>query len=518
MHKKSTALLIFLLSQPFLSFAAQTGMVVSEHRLASQAGFEILHQGGNAIDAAVAVGYALAVVNPCCGNIGGGGFMVIHLATGKNIAINFREKAPLKAVKNMYLNTTSDATTKGYLAVAVPGTVLGLDTALKQYGTMQRAKVMAPAIRLAEKGYVVTSYEANQFKKFAEDFHEQANVAAIFLKNGTPYQAGELLIQTDLANTLKLIAENGPNAFYKGSIAKAIVTASNAHGGKLTLQDFNNYTIDETPPIRCAYRGDTILTAPYPSGGPTLCDMLKVLQKVSLKQSGYLTTQSIRDIVKAMRVGFTKRNKNTAANKIMARQHELTDTTHYSILDKYGNAVAVTYTINGFFGARVIADHTGFFLNDEMDDFTTHPGVANKFGLIQSEANAIQPGKRPLSSMTPTIVMRDDKVLMVLGSPGGPRIITTVLMTLLNVIDYGMALQAAVDAPRIHYQVIPDVVNVEPGTLSSLVAKQLAQRGYHIQIQHTWGAMEAIQIDPVTGHVTGANDYRRPDGAAVGLN
>lgn len=513
---------IILLSSPLTSVASQQGMVVSEHRLASEAGIEILRQGGNAIDAAIAVGYALAVVNPCCGNLGGGGFMLLHLANGKTIAINFREQAPLKATSNMYLDNAkkiaADATTKGYLAVAVPGTVLGLDTALKQYGTLPRSVVMAPAIRLAEKGYRITPYEAHQFDLFKNDFREQPNVAAIFLKNNIPYQAGDLFIQHDLANTLALISKDGSRVFYHGAIAKSIVEASNQHGGMLTMKDFSNYHIKVSAPIYCKYHGYTIMTTPYPSGGVTLCDMLNALQNKSLKQSGFHSAQRIEIIVKAMGNGFAKRNQRTPASKASASQHELTDTTHFSVVDKFGNAIAITYTINGLFGARVMAGNTGFFLNDEMDDFTTHPGMPNKFNLVQSSANAIQPGKQPLSSMTPTMVMKGNKVVMVLGSPGGPRIITAVLLALLNVIDYRMPLQAAIDAPRIHYQIIPDEISLEPGALSQAVSTQLTQHGYHLKEEHTWGAIEAIQLDLATGDITGANDIRRPDGAAIGLN
>jgi gamma-glutamyltranspeptidase/glutathione hydrolase len=520
--------LYLLLSFPFNALANTSyqsrSMVVSENRLASQVGVDILRAGGNAIDAAVAVGYALAVVNPCCGNIGGGGFMTIHLANGKNIAVNFREKAPLKAYKKMYLdrkkNVISDQTTKGYLAVAVPGTVLGLDTVLKKYGTMTRQQVLAPAIKLAQEGFTVTAYEANQFSHYTQDFQEQPNVAAIFLKNGHPYKAGDQLIQTDLADTLKLIAKKGAFAFYRGSIAKAIVTASQAHGGKLTLADFADYTIQQSAPIQCEYHTYTLFSAPPPSsGGLTLCTMLQTLEKESLKQSGYDSPESIHHILDAMYKGFIKRNNHASPSKENKSHHnELTDTTHYSILDKQGNAIAVTYTLNGFFGSRVIAGNTGFFLNNEMDDFTVKAGIENKFGLVQSQNNFVGPGKRPLSSMTPTIVMKNGKLIMIVGSPGGPRIITAVLITLLNVMDYDMPLQAAADAPRFHYQGIPDSVDLEPGALPLFTINQLQKLGYHFTTQHTWAAIEAIQIDPMTGDLQGVNDYRRPDGAALSGN
>jgi gamma-glutamyltranspeptidase/glutathione hydrolase len=531
---------------------AQHAMVVTEQRIASRIGIDILKAGGNAIDAAVAVGYALAVVNPCCGNIGGGGFMTIHFANGKNVFLNFREKAPLKAGKNMFLdkngNVIKDATTKGYLAVAVPGTVMGLDTALARFGTMTRKQVMAPAIQLAEHGYIVTPFDAKWFSVYAHDFRQQPNVAAIFLKNGSPYQAGERLIQTDLANSLKLIAENGPDAFYKGYIARQIVQSSQANGGILTLKDFAQYSVELLSPLSCRYRGYTIISSPPPSsGGTTLCEMLNILENFPLSGSAYHSAQSIHDIVEAMRYGFSDRNtklgdpdfvknpvellisKTYAAaisekiktNKSIKsapeniRLHEQTDTTHYSVIDSHGNAVSVTYTINGFFGSKVIADHTGFFLNDEMDDFAAKPGSVNNFNLMQSDPNSIAPGKRPLSSMTPTIVLKDGRVYMILGSPGGPRIITAVLLTLLNVIDYGMNIKQAADAPRFHYQGIPDAIDAEPAVFSPDLANKLMAMGYHITPQNTWAAIEAIVVSP-SGTLQGANDYRRPDGAALG--
>ncbi len=537
--------LLFLLS--FNTYAANSGMVVSEQKVASQVGADILRAGGNAIDAAVAVGYALAVVNPCCGNIGGGGFMTIHLASGQDVFINFREKAPLKATRDMFIGRP-EATTSGYLAVGVPGTVLGLDAALQKYGTMTRKQVMAPAIKLAREGYRVTWFDAKWFKSYRDDFRKQPNVAAIFLNHDKSYKQGERLIQTDLANTLQKIADFGPEVFYKGSIAEEIVKASNAHGGILTLEDFSSYNIEQLTPIHCNYRGYDIISAPPPScGGVIVCEILNILENFPLGQMGYRSVQSMQDMIEAMRYGYADRNEklgdpnfvNNPIEQLLSKkyaaeismkikkllaapikppannQHELTDTTHYSVMDKAGNAVAVTYTLNGFFGAKVIAGNTGFFLNDEMDDFASQPGSANKFGLVQFEKNAIAPGKRPLSSMTPTIVMKDGKVFMILGSPGGPRIITSVLLTIINVIDYGMPIQQAVNAPRFHFQGEPDTVDIEPLALPYLTIKRLQLKGYHINPQTTWSAVEAILIDPKNGNRYGANDNRRPDGAAV---
>lgn len=524
-------------------------MVVSEQQVASEVGADILKAGGNAIDAAVAVGYALAVVNPCCGNIGGGGFMTIHLQNGENVFLNFRERAPLAASKDMYLDKTGRVipgkSTYGYLAVATPGTVLGLDTALQRYGTMTRRQVMAPAIRLAQDGYRVTATDAWQFAKYADAFKKSPNVAAIFLKNGKPYQAGDLLIQKNLAHTLDQIANEGADAFYKGSIAEKIVAASSAHGGILSLQDFADYTVQELKPIKCHYRGYTIVSAPPPSsGGVTLCEALNILENFPLSSFNSRSITANRYIIEAMRHAFHDRNHtlgdpdfiNNPISQLLSSdyarnisdmidtnrraplaetsisQHELTDTTHFSIVDHFGNAVAMTYTINGFFGAKVIAGDTGFFLNDEMDDLSASPGHVNQFNLMEGENNAIAPGKRPLSSMTPTIVLKDNKPYLVLGSPGGPRIITSVLLTLINVIDFGMPLQAAVDAPRFHFQAYPDEVYMEPFAFSFFTNKGLEYLGYHLTPQGSWSAVEAIEIDPVTGEFTGANDVRREAG------
>lgn len=530
---------------------AKQGMVVSEQRVATQVGVDILLAGGNAIDAAIAVGYALAVTYPCCGNIGGGGFMTIHLANGKNIFINFREKAPLKATSTLFQNSrdteTTDDITQSYLSVAVPGTVLGFETALNKYGTFTREQVIAPAIKLAKEGYVVTPYDAKWFAVYADDLARDPYVASIFLKQGKPYKAGEKLIQADLAATLQLISNHGVNAFYKGSIAKDIVTASKKEGGILSLADFEKYNVEELAPITCQYKGYQIISsAPPSSGGITLCEMLNILSHLPMSSSRYDQIQDINYILEAMRYAYRDRNEKLGdpnfidnpiaellspeyAEKIS--QHikakrfvdttiekdvkELSDTTHYSVIDNKGNAVSVTYTLNGFFGSKLIAKPTGFFLNDEMDDFATKVGVPNRFGLIQHDANNIQPGKRPLSSMTPTIVLKDGKVKMVLGSPGGPRIITSVLLTLLNVIDKDMNIKEAVDASRYHFQGNPNFVDMEPLAFSFTLQKSLHYLGYRLLSQGTWGAVEAIYIDN-NGNLLGANDKRRPDGAALG--
>lgn len=552
--------IVFLLTLIIISFksiaavqpiSAKQGMVVTEQHLASQVGADILRAGGNAIDAAVAVGYALAVVNPCCGNIGGGGFMTLHLANGKNVIINFRERAPLAAKKDMYLdskgNVIPDKSTTGYLAVGVPGTVMGLETALKNYGTMTRQQVIAPAIALAENGYILTPGDIKLLTLNTDNFKKQANIAAIFLKNGKPYQVGDRLIQKDLANTLKLISKNGTDVFYKGKIAQDIVSASKANGGILSLNDFSDYRIEELTPVYCTYHGYTIISVPPPSsGGVTLCEMLNILEAYPLKKLGANSAQSIHYTVEAMRYAFADRNDklgdpdfvsnpiqkllsknyakqirtqispNHAGTSNQINVHEGVNTTHYSIVDKFGNAVAVTYTLNSYYGAQVIADNTGFFLNDEMDDFTSKLNAPNKFGLIQGNQNSIQPGKRPLSSMTPTIITKNNQVVMVVGSPGGPRIITATLLTILNVFDYGMNIQEAVNAKRFHHQWLPNVIDTEPNAFSIDLISKLKTMSYQIHPQNPWGAVEAIYIDPTTKIIYGANDFRKPAGEAAG--
>lgn len=556
--------------------AAENGMVVTSQHLASKVGVEILKQGGNAVDAAVAVGYALAVTNPCCGNIGGGGFATLHLADGRGIFINFREKAPLAATQTMYLDAAGevvpDLSLKGYLAVGVPGSVLGLDTLLQKFGTMSRAAVMAPAIRLAEEGFVLSQGDADILATSTKHFVAQPNVAAIFLNAGKPWKAGEVLVQKNLAATLKLVAENGPDAFYKGPIADAVVAASAAHGGVLAKKDFEDYTVTETSPVKCNYRGYELISSPPPSsGGTAICQILNIIEGYPIAELGFHSAASIHVMAEAMRHAFVDRNfqlgdpdfvqnpldrllSESYAGEIRAKidgakasnskdvqpgiaPHEGTETTHYSIVDSAGNAVAVTYTVNALFGAKVIAGDTGFFLNDEMDDFTVKPGVANMFGLVQGKTNVIAPGKRPLSSMSPTIVTRNGKTFMVLGSPGGSRIITIVVQTIMNVIDHGMQVQEAVNAPRIHHQWLPDQIAVEPFALSPDTARLLAGMGHKIVEQAPWGAAEAILIGPeedttaaqatsgndamagskpIPGMLYGAHDDRRPAGAAVG--
>ncbi len=511
-------------------------MVVTAQRLATRVGADILHDGGNAVDAAVAIGYAEAVVNPCCGNIGGGGFMTLRLADGRTTFLDFRETAPAAASAGMYLDASGKPVAQlsldGWKAAGVPGTVAGLDAALQHYGTMTRAQVMAPAIRLARDGFVLTQADADILRPDTRRFARDPAAAAVFLHHdGTPFRAGERLIQSDLAATLQAIAENGPPAFYSGRIPKAVEAASLAGGGVLTASDFAAYTARETPPLSCTYRGFSIISAPPPSsGGTTLCEILGVLDSYDLRALGFHSAAGVHLLAEAMRHAFFDRNTYLGDPAFVANPldwllsaphlaairaaigaratpsdtlrpgvapHEQAETTSFVVVDGKGNAASVTYTLNNGFGAGVMAPGTGFLLNDEMDDFATAPNTPNLFGLVQGTRNAVAPGKRPLSSMAPTIVLYRGHLAYVLGSPGGSRIITIVSEVLMNLIDHDMAPQEAVDAPRLHMQGLPDTLFAEPFALSPDTASLLRSEGYRIKEQTPWGDATLIAIGPL---------------------
>ena len=533
---------------------AQHAMVVSDQHEATAVGLQILREGGNAVDAAVAVGYAQAVVNPCCGNIGGGGFMTIHLASGKNVFLDFRERAPLAATPTLFQdaqgNVVPGRSTRTWLGVGVPGTVMGLDAALQKYGTMSLRQVIAPAIRLARDGFVLQPGDIQVMDTRVKDFAKHPNVAAIFLNHGQPWKAGEVLRQPQLAHTLQLIEQGGTRAYYDGPIAKAIVAASEKHGGILSLKDFRDYKAVWARPIECRYRGYTVVTPPPPSSGETVCEILRVLDGYPLGRWGYGSVQTTHVLAEAERHAFADRNTYLGdpafvhnpigkllsnANIERIRSQILPDratpssavkgslgaaeglhTTHFSVLDAKGDAVSVTYSINYLFGVGMMAGDTGFFLNNTMDDFTSKPGVPNSFGLVQGHVNEIQPGKIPLSSMVPSIVLKHGKVFMVTGSPGGSTIISTTLESMINVIDFGMNMQQAVDAPRMHMQWYPDKVFVEPGYLTPATQAALEKMGYAFKIVPAWGADEAILVNPKTHWLEGANDRRRSAGLAAG--
>jgi gamma-glutamyltranspeptidase/glutathione hydrolase len=490
-------------------------MVATAHHDATQAGVSILRAGGNAVDAAIAVAYALAVVDPCCGNIGGGGFMLVRLHDGSEHFVDFRETAPLRATATMFLdrygNVRTQAARKGWLAVGVPGTVAGMETARREFGTMSRRGLMAPAIALARE------------------------------------------LNPQLANTLDLIAQDGSDAFYRGPIARAIVRASEANGGILTLRDFSEYRVEEPRPIHCSYDGYDLISAPPPSsGGVTLCEILNILAPYPLASWGWHDLRFLHYATEAERRAFADRNAYLGDPDFVANPvaqllapayaakvrseilpdratpssevrpglgtvaNEGAETTHYSIVDRWGNAVAVSYTLNDSFGAGVVAGDTGFLLNDEMDDFTSRAGVANMYGLVQGKRNAIAPGKRPLSSMTPTIVTQGGRLRMVTGSPGGPRIITTTLETLLNVLVYGMIAQRAVDAPRTHMQWLPDQLDYEPGAFNVETARALQEMGYTLDRVAQWGSAQTIVVNTRAGLLEGGSDRRTPAGSAAG--
>jgi gamma-glutamyltranspeptidase/glutathione hydrolase len=552
---------------------AAHAIVVSVHELASRAGVEIMRGGGNAIDAAVATGFALAVVHPPAGNIGGGGFMLIRMADGRTHFIDYREKAPAAATRDMYLdaqgNVIPGASEFGYKAIGVPGSVAGMVYAEQKYGKLTLKQVMAPAIQLARDGYALTWNEAmDMHDRHLAEFPESRRV---FQRNGDYYKPGEIFRQPDLARTLERIAEK-PDDFYHGSLARELAAAMQKGGGLITTDDLAHYEVKEREPVHGTYRGYEVISAPPPSsGGAVLIESLNILEGYDLGKMGNRSAQSMHYTVEAFRRAFFDRAEfmgdpdfakipvaqlidkryaaaweetidpahatpskelkrpgifseleQFAAGHSPAAPHESNHTTHYSVMDADGNAVAVTTTINDWFGSRVTADGLGFLLNDEMDDFSSKPGVPNADRLIQSDFNAIGPGKRPLSSMTPTIVTRDGKTVMVLGSPGSSKIITTVANVLMGVVDYGMDIQEAVDAPRFHNQWLPDVVSVEKWFSPDTVAL-LQHMGYNIEIglhyganiEPYWSDAECIAVDVKTGERLGASDVR-DGGKAVG--
>ncbi|AHL33445.1 gamma-glutamyltranspeptidase [Pseudomonas brassicacearum] len=544
--------------------AAENGMVVTAQHLATHVGVDVLKNGGNAVDAAVAVGYALAVVYPAAGNLGGGGFMTLQLADGRKTFLDFREKAPLAATADMYLdkdgNVVPELSTRGHLAVGVPGTVSGMELALQKYGSKPRAELIAPAIRFAEDGFTLEQGDVDLLETATDVFKKDTrDSGAIFLHNGEPMQVGQKLVQKDLAKTLREISTKGADGFYKGWVADALVTSSQANKGIITQADLDKYKTRELAPVECDYRGYHIISAPPPSsGGVVLCQIMNILDGYPMKDLGFHSAQGMHYQIEAMRHAYVDRNsylgdpdfvqnpidhlldKNYAAKLRAAIEpqkagesqkikpgvapHEGSNTTHYSIVDQWGNAVSVTYTLNDWFGAGVMASKTGVILNDEMDDFTAKIGVPNMYGLVQGEANAIAPGKAPLSSMSPTIVTKDGKTVMVVGTPGGSRIITATLLTILNVIDYGMNLQEAVDAPRFHQQWMPEETNLETFAASPDTQKLLESWGHKFAGPQDPNHIAAILVGaPSLGgkpvgknRFYGANDPRRNTGLSLG--
>ena len=536
---------------------AEHAMVGSIHELASQAGVQVMKAGGNAVDAAVATGFALAVVHPQAGNLGGGGFLLLRMANGDVHFIDFREKAPAAATENLYLdaqgNVIPDASVVGYKAIGVPGSVAGLVYAEKNFGKLSLERVIAPAIKLARDGFPLSWDDADDLKD--KDLARFPESRRIFQRDGNLYRQGEILKQPELANTLERIAKN-PDDFYHGAMARELAAAIQKGGGLVTAEDLARYEVKEREPIRGTYRGYDIISAPPPSsGGVALIEVLNILEGFDLSKFGNRSAESIHLTVEAFRRAFydraefmgdpdfarvpvpqlvdkkyaaawresigprhasvskdLKRPANfnqlerEAALKYLALR-EPEHTTHYSVVDAEGNAVSVTTTLNDDFGSRVTAEGLGFLLNDEMDDFAAKPGVPNKFGLIQGPANAVGPNKRPLSAMAPTIVVKNGKLFLVLGAHGGPTIITTVANVLMGVVDFNLDLQDAVNAPRFHHQWLPDQIRVED-RLSPDTMNLLRTKGHELKVEHYFGGAECIMVDPKTGERLGASDGR----------
>lgn len=557
-----------LWAAPMRSAHAPHAMVASVHPLASQAGVDIMKQAGNALDAAVAVGFALAVVHPQAGNIGGGGFLLLRQADGQLHFVDYREKAPAAATANMYRdaqgNVIPGLSLYGYKAIGVPGAVAGMVYAQKKFGKLPLARVMEPAIRLAREGFALAYEDAQDFRdpKLA-DYPESRR---IFQRNGNYYQPGETFRQPELARTLERIAQN-PDDFYHGQMARELAAAMQKGGGLITAKDLADYQVKERTPIHGTYHGLDIHSAPPPSsGGIALVEALNILEGYDLAKLGSGSAESMHLTIEAFRRAFYDRAEflgdpdfakipvaqlidkkygvawreslspdHASASVELKRPATFTQldqyatthpqptsvkepehTTHYSVVDPEGNAVAVTTTLNDGFGSRVTAEGLGFLLNDEMDDFAAAPGVPNMFGLIQGPANAVGPGKRPLSAMTPTIVTKDGKLFLVLGSPGGPTIITTVANVLIGVVDYGMDIQEAVNAPRFHNQWLPDATRLEHG-FSPDTVHLLERMGHKLDLRRSyWGDAECIAIDSSTGERLGASDARN-NGKALGF-
>ena len=535
---------------------ARSGMVASQEALATGVGVDILKRGGNAVDAAVAVGFALAVTLPQAGNLGGGGFMVVHVArTAEDVAIDYREKAPAASTRDMFLDETGKADPKksqwSGLAVGVPGTVAGLAMALERFGTMKLADVIAPAIALADNGVPVTPGLAESLQGSADELKAWPSSAKIFFKDdGAPYRPGDTLRQPDLAKSLRAIAEGGPDAFYKGEIAQHIADEMARDGGLITTADLAAYQAVAREPVHGTYRGYEIVSMPPPSsGGVHIVEILNILEGFPIGYLGHNTADTIHLMAEAIKLAYADRSEylgdsdfvhvpvkglTSKAYAAALRKkidpyratpsatikpngpvpYESDQTTHFSVIDKDGNAVSNTYTLNFSYGVGLVAEGTGILLNNEMDDFSAKPGVPNAYGLVGGDANAVGPAKRPLSSMSPTLVLKDGEVVMATGSPGGSRIITTVLQVIMNVIDHGMNIAEASEAVRIHHQWVPDELRVEDG-LSLDTIRLLEARGHTVKVQPVMGSTQSITRRP-DGVLFGASDPRSPDALTAG--
>ncbi|HEX7137841.1 MAG TPA: gamma-glutamyltransferase [Vicinamibacterales bacterium] len=549
--------LILVLSAPLggarQPLHARHGMVVAMESIAADIGVDVLKKGGNAVDAAVAVGFTMAVTHPFAGNLGGGGYMLVRMADGTTTFFDFRERAPEKASRNMYLDAQGNLThdsVEGWRSSGVPGTTRGFDLALKRFGRRTWAENLAPAMELASKGFPV-SYALSEGLKSSRNLAKDPESRRIFQKAGAFYDVGERLVQPELAQTLERIAKNGANEFYEGETAKHLADEMARHGGLISLADLRDYKAIERVPLKGTYRGYSIVTAPpSSSGGIALLEMLGILEGTGYEKGGSGSASAIHYAAEAMRRSYADRNeyvgdpdfvrvpiaglldraylarlratidpeKATPSESVRPGRPagtEQMETTHYSVVDKDGNAVAVTYTLNGGYGNGITVPGLGFLLNNEMDDFASKPGSPNMFGLVQGEANAIAPGKRPLSSMTPTIVLKDGRLFMTVGAPGGSRISTAVMQVILNVIDFGMNVQDAVDAPRFHHQWQPDKLFLERGISPDTVAI-LKSRGYEVDYSPGVVLAQVAAILSDGGWLQGGSDGRTAAGKAAG--
>jgi len=551
-YSKTIFLLLLFISFSFPLEAntahGKRGMVVAAEPLASQVGLQILKKGGNSVDAAVATGFALAVTYPVAGNIGGGGFMVIHFPDGRNTAIDYRETAAKLAFRDMYLDKNGTFDPKlsqvGILSAGIPGSVAGLLYALEKYGTMKLEDVIQPAINLAEEGFPLSAANAKSLEATLDQFKRFPSSLKVFSKSGTTYQEGDIFKQPDLAKTLTEIQKKGRDGFYKGKVAALMLAQMKEMDGNFSEEDLTNYKPIEREVVKGTYKDYEIVSMPpSSSGGITLVQMLNILENFSFTKDEWNGSNYIHALVSAMKFGYADRSMHLGdpdyykvpekwltsksyAKKLFvqitdkaipssnikpgdATQYKESDeTTHYSVLDKHGCAVSVTTTINSAYGSKLVVEGAGFLLNNEMDDFSSKPGVPNQFGLIGSVANEIQPGKRMLSSMTPTIILKDGKTVMVVGSPGGSTIITAVLQVIMNKLEFEMSLEQAVNSPRIHHQWLPDELYYEPFGLAKDVKDKLIEKGYRLGDERKLGLIEAIYLDPATGEMTGVSDGR----------
>jgi gamma-glutamyltranspeptidase / glutathione hydrolase len=534
---------------------AKQGMVASSEKLASQIGIETLKKGGNAVDAAVAVGFALAVTHPAAGNLGGGGFMMIRFSNGQTASIDYRETTPAAARRDVYLDSAGQiipkASTQGYRASGVPGTPAGLCLAQKKYGRLSFKEVIQPAIDLAEQGFPVSDSFSDSLREAAPLLGQFPESRRLYLNGGKFFESGDKLIQKDLAGSLKSIRDNGADGFYKGELAAKVAAAYESHGNWITRDDLSKYEPKFRTPLRGSYRGYDIITMPPPSsGGTVLLEMLNILEGFNVSGMGAGSSRTIHLMAEAMRSAFRDRAElmgdtdfvSVPISRLILKSYatefrkafdpekaadslalparvlpasEATQTTHFSVVDKDGNAVANTYTLNGSYGSGVTIEGTGILMNNEMDDFASRPGVPNAYGLVQGEANAIAPGKRPLSAMTPTFLESRGKLFLVIGSPGGPTIINTVLQVIVNIVDFGFTIQGAIDAPRFHHQWLPDELRMEDHGFPEDVTKALKARGHRLAFRSLMGDAEGIMLEPKTGVRLGASDPRG-DGLTIG--